>query len=135
MTNGVLYTPELADLICDEIATETRSLEEICADHPDFPHHRAIYQWLRKHPEFERKYRVARIQQIEPLVGSMLGRIRGAKTREQIMAAIAESKIVMWLAGHLVPRLYGDRLVLSDPEGGPVKFVLERMGEKKDAEL
>ena len=131
MTNGVLYSPKLADRICDEIATDTRSLEEICADHPDFPHHRAIYQWLRKHPEFERKYRVARIQQIEPLVDSMLGRIRSAKTREQIMAAIAESKIIMWLGGHLVPRLYGDRLALSDPEGGPVKVIWERIGARK----
>jgi hypothetical protein len=91
--------------------------------------------WLREYPEFMRLYRIAKMDQVEPLVDSMYEIIHAAHTKEEIMRARLEVDTIKWQAGKLSQRLYGERLALSDPEGGPVKFILERMGEKKDAEL
>ena len=75
------------------------------------------------------------MDQVETLVDSMFEIIHAANTKVEIMRARLEVDTIKWQAGKLSQRLYGERLALSDPEGGPVKFILERMGEKKDAEL
>jgi hypothetical protein len=135
MKNGVHYSPELADHICEVLATSTRSIATLCNEEVGFPSRRIFFTWLRKHPEFMRLYRIAKMDQVETLVDSMFEIIHAANTKVEIMRARLEVDTIKWQAGKLSQRLYGERLALSDPEGGPVKFILERMGEKKDAEL
>ena len=131
----VRYSPELADRICEVLATGTRSITQLCNEEADFPSRRVFFTWLRKYPEFMRLYRIAKMDQVETLVDSMFEIIHAANTKVEIMRARLEVDTIKWQAGKLSQRLYGERLALSDPEGGPVKFILERMGEKKDAEL
>ena len=52
-----LYTPELAEQICDLVAEGT-SLRKICQDH-DLPTRRTILNWMTIYPEFLRQYEAA----------------------------------------------------------------------------
>jgi hypothetical protein len=54
-----LYTPELADIICDRL-TETESLKSICRD-PGMPSESVVLSWARHRPEFRRQYDQARM--------------------------------------------------------------------------
>jgi hypothetical protein len=135
MTNGVHYSPELAEHISEVLATGTRSIATLCKEETGFPSYRIFFTWLRKYPEFMRLYRIAKMQQVEPLVDSMFEIIHAAKTNAEIRRARLEVDTIKWQAGKLSQRLYGEKVMLSDPEGGPVKFVLERMGEFQSTPL
>jgi hypothetical protein len=113
MTNGVLYSPELADRICEVLATGTRSIATLCKEETDFPSRRVFFSWLRKYPEFMRLYRVAKMQQVEPLVDAMYDIIHAAKTKEELMAARLEVDTIKWQAGKLSQRLYGEKLEVT----------------------
>ena len=49
------YSPEIADTICEEIATTDHSLVAICS-RDGMPSQTMVYRWLEAHADFWEKY-------------------------------------------------------------------------------
>lgn len=60
------YTPELGERICAEMI-DGKSLRSVCAM-DGMPSKTTVMQWLRKHPEFEKIYRIAQAERAESYI-------------------------------------------------------------------
>jgi hypothetical protein len=126
------YGDEIADRICDAIASTPRGLEHICAAE-DMPAPSTVYGWLNRHPEFLEKYLRARAVQAHVLMDQCVEiaddvrhdtkLVRRGEDTDEVQNAefIQRSKIRidtrMRMAGKLNPKHYGDKqLVGSDPD-------------------
>jgi hypothetical protein len=116
------YTEEMADRICDAIATSTEGLEKICRDNPEFPRPTTIYKWKIKFPDFAKKYAQAKSNQADLYVEQLMeiandtsrDTIDGKDGRETFNAEwVARSRLkidtIKWIASKLIPKLYGDK--------------------------
>lgn len=118
------YSPELADLICEEIA-KGGALHKLCEERADFPAESAVYKWLEEHDEFKEKYARARERQAERRAEEI---ILIADTEKD--AAIARNRIDArkWAAAKLLPKKYGDRILaeVTGANGGAIKLEAQR---------
>lgn len=117
-----VYNQEIADLICERIATHELGLKRLCAMYDDMPAKITINQWRNKYPEFAAQYAQAKISQIEILVEEIID-IADDATQDEIVndegarvcngEFIARSRLRIdtrkWLAAKLIPRLYGNK--------------------------
>jgi hypothetical protein len=117
------YTSELADLICERLATE--SMLKICMD-PEMPAQRTIYNWLLRHPEFMLKYREAREAQAHYMADvashmGMHGDIYDAP------AAAVRLNAIKWAASKLAGKHYGEKseLNIGGTDGAPLTVVIK----------
>ena len=139
------YDPQIAADICLTISTTSLSLERVCDSDDRFPSARTFWRWMLDREELRQMYTRAKdaslqilaeeIQQIadETQVGEIIT-IKGNE-REVKMADMLEHRRLRiesrkWLLAKLAPKKYGDtaKLALTDPDGGPLRFVLERIG-------
>jgi Bacteriophage Sf6, terminase small subunit-like len=116
------YNQELANLICERVATHEVGLKRLCAMYDDMPAKITINQWRNKYPEFAAQYAQAKISQIETLVEEIID-IADDSTQDEIIneqgARVCNSEFIArsrlridtrkWLAAKLIPRLYGDK--------------------------
>jgi hypothetical protein len=65
------YSAEVADLICERLAADGASVRQICQD-TSMPARSALFGWLRRYPEFTRKYTFAKRFQIQWLADEMV---------------------------------------------------------------
>ena len=121
------YTPELASLICERIATHEMGLKRLCAMYDDMPNHMTIKRWRYRYPEFSAQYAQAKIDQIDVLINEIVD-ISDDTSNDEIIndkgqrscnsEFIARSRLRVdtrkWLASKLVPKLYGDRSVVDN---------------------
>lgn len=129
------FTQETADAICADISSGL-SLRAICAKE-GMPAQSMVYRWLQLHLEFREQYRVARMAQAEHFVDEIMdiaddarndfmeregkdGSIGYALNGEHISRSKARIEARMWLAGKLAPKVYGDKLQLSNDPDNPV---------------
>ena len=105
-----LYTTDLAVRICVAIATDTRTLEQICDSHPDFPSAVTINKWRLVHPAFGRNFNAAKKNQAQLLIDEIIDIIDDPANCEQriLMWARERVKTRQWLATKLLPRIYGE---------------------------
>ncbi|HZY36260.1 MAG TPA: hypothetical protein VFE53_06405 [Mucilaginibacter sp.] len=121
------YTPELASLICDRIATHEIGLKRLCAKYDDLPDKVTIYRWINKYPDFRNQYALAKIKQIDVLIDEIVDISDNTQGDEKVSENgevscnsefIARSRLRVdtrkWLASKLVPKLYGDRSVVDN---------------------
>ena len=64
------YSPEVADLICERLL-DGASLRQICQD-TTIPARSTLFNWLRQHREFARKYTFAKWFQCQSLADDMV---------------------------------------------------------------
>lgn len=119
------YTQELADLICERIATHGIGLKKLCEMYDDMPEKITIRRWCLKYPQFRSQYAHAKSLQIETLIDEIID-IADDSTGDTIITEqgksvcnnefIARSKVRIdtrkWLASKLAPKIYG-----IDPAG------------------
>jgi hypothetical protein len=109
------YTQEIADLICEQIATTTKSLKNICKDER-FPSTTTILNWLREDINgFLLQYTRAKEQQADMMADEIIeisdnsendlltGGVNVQRDRLRIDAR-------KWVAAKLKPKAYGDKL-------------------------
>lgn len=119
-----LYTEELADRICDLLATDTACLDEICDKHADLPCSDTIYTWRHKHKSFSEKYLQAMHSRGNLYAEETLKIAREKKTffdsegNEKIDPGyVAWQKMNVglrqWHASKLAPKTYGDKQVIE----------------------
>lgn len=142
------YTPELGRRICDRIADGV-SVKDLCKDE-DMPGLTGFYDWLRVYPEFSKLY--ARAKQIygNGLAEELID-IADNGTNDWMQRndpdnpgydfngeAVARTRIRLdtrkWIAGKLLPKIYGDRVFNehTGENGGPIRF---EMNPEQRAEL
>jgi hypothetical protein len=134
-----IFTQDIADRICDEIATSSKGLKTIC-DAPGMPSVRTVLSWLSDgdkedgKPEFKQflhNYARAREAQADFLADEIIE--ISEHTKEDHTAFTGQNVVQRdklriearkWVASKLKPKKYGDKLDLNH-EGGQtivVKF-------------
>jgi hypothetical protein len=147
-----LYTPELADEICDRIANG-KSLVTICKQ-KGMPKYSTITGWLADKPEFSEKYARAREAQADYLAEQILELAdksrKGKKTESKLveikdadgkLTTAPEIKTITgdmversrlqidarkWYASKLAPKKYGDTLKHTGDPDNPVHVKVDR---------
>lgn len=120
------YTPAIAELICERVATHDFGLRKLTDMYDDMPDKVTINIWRRKYPEFRSQYAQAKCEQIEFLTEDILEIADDATNdwmevydKENYCTAwrvngehIQRSKVRIdtrkWLASKLAPKIYGD---------------------------
>jgi hypothetical protein len=113
-----IWTPELEDEICLRILT--RSLRSVCSD-ADMPAEETVYVRIRDNESFADKYARARQSRA----------YRRAEDIDQLTEAVANNRLdpqaarvaidaIKWQAGKEAPKVFGEKLELNGPGGGPV---------------
>jgi hypothetical protein len=122
------YTQELADLICERIATHGVGLKKLCEMYDDMPEKITIRRWCLKYPQFRSQYAQAKALQIEALVDEIID-IADDASQDTFISEhgkqvcnnefIARSRVRIdtrkWLASKLAPKLYGIAPVGIEP--------------------
>lgn len=133
MARPSIYTPELADLICEQIA-DGNSLRSVCADEA-MPSKTTVFRWLAANPAFRDHYARAREAQADSLADDILDIADDSAHDTYIdengnertnTEVVARSRLRVdarkWIAAKLKPKVYGDKVSaeLSGPNGGDI---------------
>lgn len=116
------YTPELATLICQRVATHTCGLIKLCSMYNDMPSKFTINLWRYKYPEFSTQYAQAKLIQADLLAEECLDIADDSSfdtasndegfeicNTEYINRCRLRIDTRKWLAAKLLPRAYGDK--------------------------
>jgi hypothetical protein len=115
------YSEELANIICERVATSTLGLNRLCEKYDDMPVKSTVNLWRYKYPEFSTQYAQAKLFQADLLAEECLDiadddsqdtRIdpeTGFETCNTEFIARARVRIDTrkWLAAKLLPKQYG----------------------------
>lgn len=115
-----IYTQQIADLLCEQIATTTNSLRTICLDEK-MPSVATVLKWLREDKNgFLAQYARAKEEQADFMADEIIGiadhtaedhtPFTGANVVQRDKLRIEARK---WLSGKLKPKKYGDKLDLT----------------------
>jgi hypothetical protein len=142
MAGVTTYNEDIAQQICEQIATTTHGLNYICKINDGFPNPSTVYKWLNEQQLFSERYARAREIQADLLADEI---IRIAKTpRKAIRTATKEwgievttgdavdrSRLMVdaykWKASKLAPKKYGDKVDVTS-NGETVKQVFQING-------
>lgn len=120
------YTPELAELICSQIA-DGHSLKDICLA-KNMPSRETVRLWLLKDPIFLGMYARAREEQADHFADEIIEIADAAVGNpEEVQAARLRVDSRKWAASKMAPKKYGDKVTNEQvgPDGGPVRIVIE----------
>lgn len=120
------FNQEIADEICERIATTPRGLDFICESDDSFPSARTVARWLAKDDAFCQSYLRSRERQADLLFDQCLEiaddssgdvKLVGAEGEEREVVNsefVARAKLRvdtrMRMAGKLKPKKYGDKV-------------------------
>lgn len=119
-----IYSPELADRICAELASGM-SARSVCAA-ADMPSMQTFWRWLRESPEFRERYAHAKNESADSLVEQMLdiaddgtndfaeddeGSVKF--NHEHVQRSRLRVDTRKWIASKLKPKRYGERLDMN----------------------
>ena len=116
-----IYTPELAELICQRVATNPIGLPTLCKKFEDLPHPDTIRVWRWEKPEFSAKYAEAKrfqaeimAESIEEVIDETMHSVYYEDGVARIDSGIiAQARLRVdsrkWTASKLAPKIYGDR--------------------------
>jgi hypothetical protein len=139
-----LYTQELADLICQRVATTTFGLARLCAIHDDLPDKTTVNLWRYKYLEFSTQYAQAKLAQADLLAEEMLdisddgtndwmqsfgedGEIGYKLNGEHVQRSRLRIDTRKFLASKLLPKQYGQH---AEEDKGANKSVIEMLIDK-----
>lgn len=131
-----IYTPEVADAICERLIGG-ESLRRICDDEA-MPSRATVLRWLATdHEGFEAKYTQARAAQILGEADDLLEIADNSRNDwmerhgeddagwlangENIQRAKLRVATRQWIASKLLPKKYGDRTVIAGDPDAPLK--------------
>lgn len=139
------YSEELSAQICAMIS-DGMSVREICRME-GMPAASTVFLWLGKHPEFSERYTLACEARAYYLAEDLLdiaddgtndwmerrdpdGNIVGwSLNGEHVQRSKLRVDTRKWLLSKLQPKKYGEKVAVTDPDGGPLQVVIKRFGE------
>lgn len=128
------YTEEKGNLICERIATHDCGIPRLCAMYGDMPDQKTIWRWRYQFEEFRHKYAQAKMIQADILAEQCL-QISDDSTPEEVGVDRLRVDTRKWLASKLLPKQYGDKLLLEQKteENEALKKELLALREELDA--
>lgn len=145
MTVGrpTIYTKELADRICSELA-EGRSLRNVCEDE-GMPNKSTVFNWLRSNKDFQDQYALAKEQGTDAWNEELadlgdtaidLAQTVNEKAASAVVQAVKlKADNLKWAMSKMKPKKYGDKLDMTTNGKDlptPLLNVLHNRGNKKD---
>ena len=111
-----LYTPELAQEICEKIASSELGLANLVKENPHWPDRANIFIWMRKHSEFRDMYAKAKEEQVEVCVDYLQEMANephhyiddNGNQRIDVGMLRVKMDAVKWTASKLKAKKYGD---------------------------
>lgn len=103
------YTTEIAEKICEELATG-RHLHIICKDDAWAPSERTVHRWLNEREDFRQLYARAREEQQEIFAAQV---IEIADTEKDTAKARNMMDARKWYASRVAPKKWGDKLEID----------------------
>lgn len=127
------YNIEIANRICELISTSTVGLYTLCQYTKDLPAASTIRLWRVNHAEFSAQYARAKLAQADLLAEDCLD-ISDASTPENVGVDRLRVDSRKWLASKLLPKQYGDKLLLEQKteENEQLKLELLALRAKLD---
>ncbi len=141
------YSQKVADMICERLAGG-ESLRSICRAKA-MPNKATVFRWLAADADFAARYAHARDAQADALVDEMLdiaddgsndwmeqrgrdGEVTGWKENgESLKRSALRLSTRQWIAEKLKPKKYGNKVALTDAEGGPLTVnVIQRTAHR-----
>lgn len=120
------YTEDLAKLICSRVATNPVGLETLVTLYDDMPEHSTIKAWRHKYPNFSAWYLEAKslqaqllVEEIDDLIPKDIRYYIDDRGNERIDAPSASMLIAKinnrkWTAARLAPKIYSERMFVTD---------------------
>jgi len=137
------YTDEIADFICDLIASHSLSVAKLIERY-DLPSKEAITLWLTKHPYFMTKYVIAKRMQAIVMTDEILDLAecqtyvdeKGVTRADSGMIQIAKMKIEQrrWQAVCLAPKIFATRNVDEKVDAIHAEVMAQRKERDKQNE-
>lgn len=133
MTRATVYTPAIADAICESIANGN-SLAKTC-EAPEMPGLRTVFTWLRDeaHREFKAAFESAKEERAHALAEQCLdiadetvGMVETQHGKHMDAGQVQNKRVRVetrkWFAAKLLPHVYADKHIgeLSGPKGGAI---------------
>lgn len=136
-----LYSKELANLICERVATHTCGLERLCSMYDDMPSKFTINLWRAQHENFSTLYAQAKLRQADLLAEECLEiadddsrdvKINPETGDEYLNTEfVARSRLRIdtrkWLAAKLLPKQYGKAAEEKPKEKNDNETLLEKL--------
>jgi hypothetical protein len=119
-----VFTQEAADLICEEIATSSKSLRTIC-NNEFLPCVATVLKWLRTNESFLAQYTRAKEEQADFMAEEMIdiaddgtndtiqGEYGPLENKEWTNRSKLRVETRKWIAAKLKPKKYGDKVDLT----------------------
>ena len=131
-----LYSYEMAREICDTVSRSHESIAALCRKFPHWPKDSIIFDWINKKPEFCAMYTRAKRAQIERHIDYIV-ELSDGDYYDPVKLAQAKIQIDTrkWIAGKLVPSVYGDaqQITVSFEDEQKMKEELKELRAKLDA--
>lgn len=142
-----LYTEELADLICERVATCTLGLARLCELHNDLPSKFTVNLWRYKYPEFSTRYAQAKLKQADLLAEEILdiaddatndwmesfgedGDIVYKLNGEHVQRSRLRIDTRKFLASKLLPKQYGQHAEEDKPaDKSVIEMLIDKLAE------
>lgn len=137
------YCKEMADRICELVATTSFGLQRLCELYDELPDKTTVNLWRYKHPEFSTQYAQAKLKQADLLAEEILD-IADDSTNDWMLSLDDDQDMVgwklngdhvnrcrlridtrKWLAAKLLPRQYGNEA--KDEKQSTDTSVLEKI--------
>lgn len=131
------YCQEIADKICERVATHTCGIRKLCAMYDDMPAVSSINLWRFKNPSFSAQYLEAKQAQMDLVMESLDDEMdenlhyytdsEGNKRIDSPSATIAVAKANnrKWFASKIAPKLYGAKP--EEKEANASESLLEKI--------
>lgn len=125
-----LYSPELADKICDELM-EGKSLRQIC-ELEGFPTRNTVLRWQHEDADFDAKCARARLMQAD-LMDDKILEAAEACNEDNYQSTKVKISAYQWRASKLAPKKYGDRTVLAGDEDAPLSIAVVHVAKQQES--
>ena len=116
------YSTMLADHICGMIR-EGKTLQDICRQ-PDMPSINRIYGWLNIHPDFKRRYQMARRDRADHFHDKALDIALNVGHKDDVPAAKLAVDTLKWAAEKANPEQYGQKTEVKQTSAQSVTITL-----------
>lgn len=134
------YNEQIANLVCERVATHNIGLIRLCKMYDDMPDHSTIKLWRYKHQEFSSQYAQAKMHQSDLLAEECLdiaddcandwidsedGNLKFNCDHFQRARLRIDTR--KWLACKLLPKQYGDRMPEQQSPTDNIKDISNRV--------
>jgi hypothetical protein len=143
------YNADIATRICELVAGTTLTLHQIARE-LDLGHGGVIVAWAHRHEDFGQQYARAREHQMQLRADELLeiaddsssdwmevetrsGRIVRMLDHEHVKRSEIRIKTRQWLMARYAPKVFGQRLTLTDAGGGSLKDLGKQSDEERYA--